>query len=114
MFENTKLAWKISKERAEEFLVNRCGQTMPGGNLLPVAVSLIAMLLIGYIGIMILQSTTESTALVAGDKLYSAQQNLLNITGTTFSMYGVLMIVFVATIIIGLLLSSFLGGGSEE
>lgn len=113
MFENTKLAWKISKERAEKFLVNRCGQ-IPGGNILPVAVSLIAMLIIGYIGIMILQSTTESTALVSGDKLYSAQQNLLNITGTTFSMYGVLVIVFVATIIIGLLLSSFLGGGSEE
>ena len=114
MFENTKFAWKISKERAENFLVNRYGQVMPGGNLLPVAVSIVAMLIIGYIGIMILQSTMESTTLVSGDKLYTAQQNLLNVTGTTFSMYGVLVIVFVATIIIGLLLSSFLGGGREE
>ena len=114
MFENTKLAWKISKEKAEKFLVNRCGQAMPGGNLMPVAISLISMLIIGYIGIMILQSTTESTALVPGDKLYSAQQNLLNVTGTTFSLYGVLIIVFVATVIIALLMSSFLGGGREE
>ena len=112
MFENTKLAWKISKERAEEFLVNKCGQ-VPGGNILPVAVSLIAMLILGYIGIMILHSTSEATSLVAGDKLYSAHQNLLNATGTTFSMYGVLMIVFVAATIIGLLLVSFMGGKEE-
>ena len=114
MFENTKLVWKISKERAEKFLIDRYGQAMPGGNIMPVAVSLIAMLVVGYIGVLILQSTTESTALVYGDKLYLAQQNLLNVTGTTFSLYGVLIIVFVATIIIGLLLSSFMGGGREE
>ena len=72
------------------------------------------MLIVAYVGIMILQSTSEATSLVAGDKLYVAHQNLVNITGTTFSMYGVLVIVFVAATIIGLLLMSFLGGGKEE
>ena len=114
MIEKIRHTWKLCKETAEEFLVDRCGQTLPGGNVMPVAVSIIAMLLIGYIGIMILQSTSESTTLTSGDKLYSAHQNLLNITGTTFSMYGVLLIVFIATIIIGLLITSFIGKGDEE
>jgi hypothetical protein len=114
MFENTKLAWKISKEKAEKFLVDRYGQTMPGSNMIPVAVSLVAMLIVGYVGITILQSTTDSTALVSGDKLYSAQQNLIDITGTTFSMYGILIIVLLSSIIITLLLTSFIRGGNAE
>ena len=63
---------------------------------------------------MILNSTQEATQLASGDSLYSASQNLINVTGTVFSMYGVLIIVLIAAVIIGLLLSSFLGGGRIE
>ena len=61
-----------------------------------------------------LNSTQEATQLTASDSLYAASQNLVNVTGTVFSMYGVLIIVLIAAVIIGLLLSSFLGGGKIE
>ena len=75
---------------------------------------IIALLIVGFVGIMILNSTQEATQLASGDALYNSSQNLINVTGTVFSMYGVLIIVLIASVIIGLLLSSFLGGGRIE
>ena len=68
----------------------------------------------GFVGIMILNSTQQATQLANTSQLYPSMQNLVNVTGTVFSMYGVLIIVLIAAVIIGLLLSSFLGGGRIE
>lgn len=96
-------------------------QALPGGNILVAAVTIITLLIIAYVGIMIVDTTHEATELTqwnesaqTGDKLYNASADLINVTGTVFSMYGVLIIVFVAAIIIGLLLTSFLGGKYGE
>lgn len=62
---------------------------------------------------MILNSTQEATSLASGDDLYGSMTNLVNVTGTVFSMYGVLVIVLIASVIIGLLLSSFMGTSRE-
>lgn len=94
---------------------------MPGSNILPVGVTIIAMLIIAFVGVMISNSIHSATKLTCVnfsngtcDTMYNASQGLLTTTGTVFSMYGVLIIVLVAAVIIGLLLSSFLGGGREE
>lgn len=93
---------------------------MPGGGILTVGVSLIAVLIIAYVGLMIVNTTHDATALTClnfsngtCDTMYNASTGLLSTTGTVFSMYGVLAIVFIATAIIGLLLSSFMGGKEE-
>ena len=105
---------KIAFDQAKLWAEDKVAQAMPGGGVLTAGVVIIALLIVGFVGIMILNSTQEATSLTSDDSLYAASLNLINVTGTVFSMYGVLIIVLIAAVIIGLLLSSFLGGGKIE
>lgn len=103
--------------KRKNFLRDRKAQT----GVLQAGVVIIALLLVGYIGVMILHSTSEATGLdtewnettQTGDRMYAASHDLINTTGTVFSMYGVMVIVVIASIIIGLLLTSFMTTGKE-
>lgn len=99
-----KIAWEMAKVFAED------KRAQAGGGVMTAGVVVIALLIVGFVGVMILNSTQKATGLVSGDSLYGASTNLVNVTGTVFSMYGVLVIVLIASVIIGLLLSSFVGG----
>ena len=102
---------KIEKH-TREIIADKKAQAM-SGSVLTAGVVVISLLIVGFVGVMILNSTSEAKGLESGDDLYNASQDLVNVSGTVFSMYGVLVIVLIASIIIGLLLSSFAGTGRE-
>jgi cytochrome b len=108
-----KMDIKQTYNQANRWAHDKAAQ-MGAGGALTTGVVIIALLIVGFVGIMILNSTQEATNLVENDTLYNASTQLTSVTETVFSMYGVLIIVLIAAVIIGLLLSSFLGGGGMQ
>ena len=81
------LAKIYAHDKMDKLAQNKHGQAITG-NVLTAGVVIIALLIVGFVGIMILQSTTDATSLESGDSLYASMQNLENVTGTVFSMYS--------------------------
>lgn len=82
------LAKIFAHDKMNKLAQSKHGQAITG-NVLTAGVVIIALLIVGFVGIMILNSTSEATALTVNDSLYESMQNLENVTGTVFSMYGV-------------------------
>lgn len=73
-------------------------------DLVAVMITVIIAGVVGYVGINIMSSTSETTGLSDGDPFYSSEQNLTDGLQSFFSQLGTVFIVIVLVVIIGYLM----------
>jgi len=73
-------------------------------DLVAVMVTVIIAGVVGYVGINIMSTTSQTTNLSSGDTLYNAQTNLTSGLSSFFSNLGTVFTVIVLVVIIGYLM----------
>ncbi len=66
---------------------------------------LVVLLVVLYVGINIIDNVQSASTLAAGDDLYTSQQDLINVTESSYAMAGIMPIVMIAVAVLGGLLA---------
>jgi len=76
---------------------------------------LVVLLVVLYVGVNIIDNVQDASTLVSGDALYDTQQDLINVTESSYSMAGIMPIVMIAVAVLaGLLAVLYLFRGRGE
>lgn len=73
-------------------------------DLVAVMITVIIAGVVGYVGINIMQNTSDTTGLASGDEFYDAQTNLTDGLEQFFSNLGTVFVVIVLVVVIGYLM----------